>query len=325
MILLQPWRWITPRMAHDLAPYGLKAWAQIWGEEETPSMKPFDWKGLHFRNRIGIAGGVDKNAQLIPTWQKLGFGFCEIGTVTPRPQSPNPGKVLDRDWNQKLVWNKMGFPSQGSQEVFTRLAADREYFQGPVFVNIGKNRDTPMEKAVEDYVECARLFAPLADALVVNISSPNTSGLRGLQSAAIVRPLLEATIDEAAGTPVLVKLSPDIEADEFAEIVDACAEAKVEGFVLTNTTTARPNQSKFPTDGGLSGKFLAARSLASLKNLQQILANQRSEFLIVSVGGILDPKDVQERLDLGADLVQVYTALIFQGPGFVQQVRKAQA
>lgn len=305
-------------MAHDLAPIGLRLWADIWGAETTPTHRPFSWKGLQFQNRLGIAGGVDKNATLLQTWQKLGFGFCEIGTVTPMPQEPNPGTIVDRDWSREILWNKMGFPSEGMRDVCARLTCTRSLFQGPVFVNIGKNRNTSAENASADYVQCAEKFLETADAFVVNVSSPNTAGLRGLQSASTIRPLLESVIAAAKSKPVLVKLSPDMDPQDLLETLDAAGAAGVSGFVLTNTTLDRPQPNPFSKEGGVSGRFVAEKSKKTLQNAVKHLGTVRNQFLITSVGGIFSPEDMTERLELGADLVQVYSALIFQGPGLAR-------
>lgn len=309
------WRYLPPQLAHDLAPLGLRLWADVWGGSETPVRDPFTWRGIEFKNRIGVAGGVDKNARLLEAWQRLGFGFVEIGTVTPLPQKPNPGTIMLRDWPRKLLWNKMGFPSDGAREVQRKLAATRADFKGPVFVNIGKNRATPNEGAVDDYVSCVNIFQENADAFVVNVSSPNTAGLRGLQSAETLRPLLEKVISSSKKAPVLVKLSPDMELSDLRETVEASAAAGVAGFVLTNTTLDRPDPNPFPKEGGVSGEFLARKSVKTFQAVRDQLGSSRSQFLLVSVGGIFSRDELQARIDMGADLVQIYSALIFNGPG----------
>lgn len=306
-------------MAHDLAPLGLRLWATFLGAEETPSYRPFEWRGLNFQNRFGIAGGVDKEGRLLPAWQRLGFGFVEIGTVTPLPQEPNPGVILQRNWNQKILWNKMGFPSQGVEILKANLLRDRNFFRGPVFLNIGKNRQTPNEDAAKDYLSCVRSLKGLGNGFVVNISSPNTQGLRALQSKEFLRPLLESVIQEAGGAPVLVKLSPDLSREDLRTTIETGAEAKISGFVLTNTTLQRPEGSDLPQEGGVSGRFLSNASRKCLTESIQVLGNSKNQFLLVSAGGIFSAADVRERLDLGADLIEVYSSLVFRGPSLVRE------
>lgn len=276
------------------------------------------WKGLSFANRLGVSGGVDKNAETLDCWARLGFGFAEIGTITPRPQTPNPGKILDRDWDEKLLWNKMGFPNAGQYDVRARLQTLGPQ-EIPVFANVGKNRDTAPEKAHEDYAEAARVLSPFADAVVINVSSPNTQGLRSLQNKEMLGQLVHHTRVSANGKPVLVKFSPDESEEALRESLDVATTAGAEGFILTNTTLARPANSNWPETGGLSGRFLQERSKTALKVAVRHFQSANSKSLLVSAGGVLTPADVAERLDLGADLVQVYAALVFEGPSFARQ------
>lgn len=320
--LHKPWLLLPPQWAHDLSPLALKIYSAIHGQN-IPAWKSFDWKGLHFKNPMGIAGGVDKNATQLESWWSLGCGFVEVGTITPQPQLPNPGKIVDRSLNLKAMWNKMGFPSDGAEEVFYNLMAHAPDFKTPVFINIGKNRTTPNEKAVEDYLSLIETFHPLADAFVVNISSPNTKGLRELQKKenleSLLTPLLQKS-SKLSRKPVLVKLSPDMGDEGLAEAIDNCADIGVDGFVLTNTTLNRPPDCQFPSEGGLSGAPLKELSTHALKIAVERLGTKKKNFLIVSVGGISKPEDVFERLQLGADLVQIYSALVFHGPHFFLDV-----
>ncbi|MFN7730141.1 MAG: quinone-dependent dihydroorotate dehydrogenase [Bdellovibrio sp.] len=280
--------------------------------------KPFTWKGVSFSNRLGIAGGVDKNADLVTCWPKLGFGFAEIGTVTPRPQNANPGTIVDRDWDAHLLWNKMGFPNDGQWDVRARLESAGPQ-SIPLFLNVGKNRDTPAEKAHEDYAEVARTLSPYVDAIVLNVSSPNTQGLRSLQSKDSLGALVRTVALNSFGKPILVKFSPDEDETALAQSLDVAASEGANGFVLTNTTVQRPPNSGFPETGGLSGRFLQDLSKKSLKVAVRHFKNAVTQPLLVSAGGVLSPADVIERLDLGADLVQVYAALVFEGPTFARQ------
>lgn len=213
----------------------------------------------------------------------------------------------------------MGFPSHGGEETFYNIASYAPYYRTPIFVNIGKNRHTPNESAVQDYLSLVDQFRPLADAYVVNISSPNTKGLRDLQSKAALTDLMGPIIDRVSHfepTPVLVKLSPDLGEEILAETVLHCHSLGVNGFVLTNTTLSRPAGCHFPAEGGLSGAPLKHLSQRALNVAVQSLGKKRDGLLLVSAGGVLTPEDAFQRLQMGADLVQIYSALIFHGPQF---------
>lgn len=323
---MKPWLLLPPQWAHDLGPFGLKL-LTLLDSGPTPAWNSFTWNKLVFKNRLGLAGGVDKNAVSLHEWWKLGAGFVEVGTVTPEPQNANPGKIMDRDLENQALWNKMGFPNYGADEVFFNLRAYGEHKPTPVFVNIGKNRDTPNENAVGDYLFLIHRLRSQADAFVVNISSPNTKGLRDLQNKEaltdLLGPILEAahaSTDDSPSKPVLLKLSPDLSDENLEEALLVAVALGIDGFVLTNTTLSRPSGSSFPKEGGLSGAPLKTLSTETLKKSLQILKAQRQGKLIVSVGGIMSPEDVFERLQMGADLVEIYSALIFQGPRFFRDV-----
>ncbi len=314
------WKFLPVHWAHEMAPMGLAIAAEIWGEDHPKEWNPLDWKGLHFPNRIGVAGGVDKNAEQGYHWQRLGAGFVEIGTVTPEPQEANPGKILGRDWSRKDLWNKMGFPNQGAREI--RWALDRWHrdLKIPLFINLGKNRWTSDLDAAQDYQFVLQEFLPLVDGFVVNVSSPNTAGLRDLQKADALSTLCRTLVPLAQGKPVLVKLSPDLSEQALGESLRAAAGAGVSGFILTNTTLSRPENCEFPKEGGLSGQSLRSTSKMQLERTLRLLGPERKDLLIVSTGGIMSLEDVNERLNMGADLVQVYSALVFEGPRFFQKL-----
>lgn len=316
------WKYLPASVAHDLAPIGLRITAELFGKSEASVWHGLDWRGLHFPNRMGIAGGVDKDAEQCLDWQKLGAGFCEVGTITPLAQEPNPGKIMDRDWEHGNLWNKMGFPSEGMGVVAVNLERQLPKMQIPVFANIGRNRETSDSLATRDYEEVLLKMAPLVSGFVVNVSSPNTKGLRSLQTASSLGPMCERLVTLAGKKPVLVKLSPDQSATEMQESLDAAATAGVSGFVLTNTTLSRPNGSPFPAEGGLSGEDLRALSELKLKSAVQLLGTRKRDFLLISAGGISSIDDVKKRLDLGADLLEVYSALVFKGPRFFQSLKK---
>ena len=319
--MMKPWLWIPASWAHALSPWGISASAWLANSDENQELynwKPFRWSGFHFRNRLGIAGGLDKNAEHIQDWQKLGAGFIEVGTVTPQAQAPNPGKIIDRDLDNFALWNRMGFPSKGSDYVFDEVRFSEK--QTPLFINIGKNRTTSNEKAVTDYVFLAEKFRSLADVLVVNISSPNTQGLRDMAKAQYLEPMLNQVVKVARYTPVLLKISPDMMDEDLKNLVRISISCGVMGFILTNTTLERKVHSPFPPEGGVSGSPLKERSLAALAKVQDYAGADRSSLLLVNCGGVMTSQDVFDRLKHGADLVQVYSALVFHGPGFLKEV-----
>ena len=256
--------------------------------------------GLSFPSPIGIAAGFDKNGLLMPMLAALGFGFVEVGTVTLRPQPGNPRPRLFRYPEHKAVINRLGFNNDGADAVAARLKSWQRTV--PLFVNIGKNRDVPIDAAADDYGACAAKLAPYADAVVVNLSSPNTPSLRELQ-----RPEHLERILTAVG-PALVKIAPDIDDAMLAEICDVCVK-RARGMICTNTTVARP----FPASeaGGLSGAPLMEPSTSILAHVRKRVG---PTFPLVGVGGIFTAADVRAKLTAGADLVQVYTGFIYEGP-----------
>ena len=327
--MLKPWLWLPPQLAHDLSPLAVEFYSHF-SDGKTPVWEPFTWNGLHFKNRLGLAGGVDKNAAHMKAWQKLGCGFVELGTITPLPQKSNPGKIFDRSIEDEALWNKMGFPSHGADEAFYNLRnylTEQDQERVPLLVNIGKNRTTSNADAFNDYCELIKRFNGIADAFVVNISSPNTAGLRDLAKResldAFLKPIMHTRAELGVTTPVLLKLSPDLQSDDLKRILDASIQNHVDGFVLTNTTLSRETRKSFPTEGGLSGKPVSALSKLALKTAIGHLGAEKKKKLIISVGGVMTAEDVFERMNLGADLVEVYTALIFSGLNFFRKVEKA--
>lgn len=323
-MLLRPWLWLPSQLAHDLAPKVLPLAACLPGK--NVDHRPFHWKGLQFKNPIGIAGGTDKTGSSLLSWQKLGAGFLEVGTITPKVQKQNPGRVMARDTANEVLWNKMGFPSPGCMYALTYLQNIRAQIQTPLFVNIGKNRTTPNESAAQDYIYCLQNLESIADAFVVNISSPNTAGLRDLLKPenlkSFLQPILRARDGLFTKKPLLLKLSPDMTLEELHSCLDVTGTLGIDGWVLTNTTLDRTIATAFPTEGGVSGSALTEKSRQVLEHTVRHLGSQKGEKLIVSVGGISSAEEVQRRLDLGADLVQVYTALVFQGPFFIRKTLK---
>lgn len=328
--MIKPWLWLPPKLAHDLSPLAVEAYSLMQTKRTPPENSQwgsFFWRGIEFKNRLGLAGGVDKNADHILAWEKLGCGFIEVGTVTPLAQEPNPGKIFDRSIADEALWNKMGFPSAGADEVFYNLRSAKPDCKIPILVNIGKNRSTPNELAYDDYNTLIEKFHGMADAFVVNISSPNTKGLRDLANKesleAFLKPIMLQKTELNCEKPVLLKLSPDLDQDSLKTILDISIQNGVDGFVLTNTTLSRNTHKKFSNEGGVSGKPLQELSKLSLKTAIEHLGSEKTKKLVISVGGVMTAEDVFERISIGADLVEVYTALVFSGLNFFRKVERA--
>ncbi|UXA11342.1 quinone-dependent dihydroorotate dehydrogenase [Mycobacterium sp. SMC-8] len=267
--------------------------------------------GVHFPGPVGLAAGFDKDGLGLHTWGALGFGFAEIGTVTAQAQPGNPSPRLFRLPADRALLNRMGFNNHGAGELATRLA--RHAPDVPVGVNIGKTKVTPPERAAEDYAESARLLGPLASYLVVNVSSPNTPGLRDLQSVESLRPILSAVLAETS-TPVLVKIAPDLADQDIDEIADLAVDLALAGIVATNTTVSRdglatPGAAELGA-GGVSGPPVARRALEVLRRLY---ARVGDRLALVSVGGIETADDAWERITSGASLLQGYTGFVYGG------------
>lgn len=323
--LLKPWLWIPPQLAHDLSPEMIRLYSKLL-PKRTPEWGSFIWKDIHFKNRIGIAGGLDKNAQSLTAWEKLGCGFLEIGTITPKPQSANPGKIIDRSLIDQALWNKMGFPSLGFEYVLQNIILYKKSAGLPLLINIGKNRNTTNELAYLDYQLLIEKFNAVADAFVINISSPNTQGLRDLAKAKylnqFLKPLIETQNKLLKKTPLLIKLSPDLSRDELKQVLDTTVQLNIDGYVLTNTTLKRNTQKIFPIEGGISGFPVAESSKHVLQTTIEHLGSEKSKKLVISVGGVMTEQDVFERINMGADLVEVYSTLVFSGLSFFRKVAK---
>jgi len=281
--------------------------------------------GLPFPHPIGLAAGLDKNGVAIPAWYRMGFSFVEIGTVTPRPQPGNPKPRLFRLIQDEALINRMGFNNEGATAVARRLARVREAGTGGILgINIGKNKDTPNALAHEDYRAALEQVAPFADYLTINVSSPNTPGLRDLQSEAFILELLRAIepIRSRHRLPVWIKLAPDLQNGEIERIVDALATSPFRehlGLICTNTTVQRPPLSGPYRDeaGGLSGRPLAARSTEVVRIAARAA---RRRLPIIGSGGVFTAEDAYEKIRSGASLVQIYTALIYRGPAVVGEL-----
>ncbi len=309
--------------------------------------KPVHVFGLDFKNPIGLAAGYDKDGIAIRGLAALGFGHVEIGTVTPLPQTGNPQPRLFRLIEDEAIINRMGFPSRGTEFVQARLNAglsmnwverfigmsrkkphvSRHKFTAILGVNLGRNKSTSNEQAVFDYLALLQNFAPLADYLTINVSSPNTEGLRRLQERDALESLLKNLHQQRLieqnqlqrRVPLLVKLSPDLTDEELDDAVDVILRTHMDGIIATNTTLERFGlRSNYRGEsGGLSGAPLKVRSEAIL---QKVVKRVNGQIPIVSVGGIMNPADAKRRLDMGATLIQIYTGLIYRGPGLVNAI-----
>ena len=280
--------------------------------------------GLKFPNPIGLAAGLDKKGELADAWGQLGFGFAELGTFTARAQEGNLRPRVHRFPAQKALINRMGFPNEGARAAAGRLKELKESGRWPsipIGINIGKSKVTPLEEAGEDYLESLSFLRPYADYIAVNVSSPNTPGLRQLQEAGPLKKLLTALVKASKGKPVLLKLAPDLEDKPLKQAADTALSAGCAGLIATNTTLSReglPPYAKasgggaveYP-EGGLSGGPLRKKALAKLKALSQFT---KGRVPLIAVGGIFTGREARERLDAGASLVQVYTSYIYEGP-----------
>ncbi len=281
--------------------------------------------GVTFPNPVGLAAGFDKNAVAIPAWAGLGFGFAEVGTITARAQPGNPRPRIFRRPEVEGLINRLGFNNDGADVVAERLRKLRESGRWPsipVGINIGKSKVTPIEEATADYLLSFERLQNFGDYFVLNVSSPNTPGLRALQDAAALDELLgHIQRRNAAGRPVLLKIAPDLEWGALEEIIALVEEHQLAGIIATNTTidhSCLPEERR--TQGGLSGAPLRARSTEIVRFLAE-----RTKVPIVAVGGIFSPDDALEKFDAGASLIQLYTGFIYEGPGLVRRICRALA
>ena len=321
-----------------------KAVEKFYGAPELP----IELFGLKFPNPIGLAAGMDKYAAAVPIWGKLGFGFCELGGVTWHPQSGNPQPRMFRAVEDEALINRMGFNNPGAQALAEKLTEWRKlgcWPAHPVGVNLGKSKITPLEKAAEDYASSFHVLRGLADFFVVNVSSPNTPNLRQLQDKAALDEIL-AAIQEInvaasrksaadfsqsrsvgllrdAATPILVKIAPDLSFAALDEILELIKSRNISGIVATNTTVARPETSNshlqkiYSEAGGLSGRPLRQRSNEIIRH---IFKQTRGALPIIGVGGVFDADDALAKIFAGASLVQIYTGLVYEGPGIAKNI-----
>lgn len=294
---------------------------------KSPKLSQELW-GLNFENPIGLAAGFDKDAVLGEKFSHFGFGFLELGTVTPRAQVGNPQKRLFRLPKDKAIINRMGFNNSGVEVVLDRLKKMKR--EGIIIgANIGKNKDTPNERAVEDYEICFNKLFDWVDYFVVNVSSPNTPGLRSLQEKEPLTKLLKHLQDlnqlRTNPKPLLLKIAPDLTNEQLDDIVEVARTTKLSGLIATNTTISREGLETEETKvkaigvGGLSGKPLTERATEVIRYLYE---KTDGELVLIGVGGIMSPADAQARLEAGASLIQVYTGFVYEGPSFVKRILK---
>ncbi len=317
--------------AHDVSINGLRA-LQSLGLTPIlePNLKnnPINIMGLNFPNRIGLAAGLDKSGQCINGFGSMGFGFVEVGTITPKPQSGNPKPRLFRLKEHNAIINRMGFNNPGIENAIDNIIKSSKGYSGIVGVNIGKNKITPNAEALDDYMKGLRSFYNIADYIAVNVSSPNTSGLRELQSPEYARKLISPLMKERdllshqyeKIVPIAVKLDPDMQRDQIMALAELFLELKIDAVIATNTTVSRDKVQDHNLSqelGGLSGKPLHSQSNDAIHNFKNSL---NDEIPIIGVGGILSKKDAEEKIEAGAKLLQIYTGLIYKGPALIREL-----
>ena len=318
-------RWLDPEDAHRLAVQGLKLLppARPRADDQKLSVRAF---GLNFPNPIGMAAGFDKHGEVADALLRLGFGFVEVGTVTPKPQRGNPRPRLFRLERDEGVINRLGFNSDGAETVLRRLAA-RAHLGGLVGVNVGANKDSPDRTA--DYVGLIETFAPVASYFTVNVSSPNTPGLRNLQQASALDDLLARVIDarervrkNAGDSPILLKIAPDLSLAELDDVVHIARSRRVDGMIVGNTTLARPStlreQGRAREAGGLSGRPLFR---LSTRMVAETYVRAEGAFPLVGVGGIDSGGGALTKIRAGASLIQLYSSLVYKGLGLVEEIK----
>ena len=318
-------RWFDPEDAHRLAVQGLKLLppARPRPDDDKLAVRAF---GLNFPNPVGMAAGFDKNAEVSDALLRLGFGFVEVGTVTPKPQAGNPRPRIFRLERDEAIINRLGFNNDGAEAVLRRLAG-RAHQGGIVGVNVGANKDSADRTA--DYVKLIETFAPVASYFTVNVSSPNTPGLRNLQQADALDDLLARVIDarervrqNAGDSPVLLKIAPDLSLAELDDVVHIARSRRVDGMIVTNTTLSRPStlreQARAKESGGLSGRPLFR---LSTRMVAETYVRAEGAFPLIGVGGIDSGGAALTKIRAGASLIQLYSALIYKGLGLVENIK----
>jgi len=273
--------------------------------------------GITFANPVGLAAGADKNGECIDGFGALGFGFMELGGVTPRPQPGNPKPRLFRLREDEAIINRMGFNNAGAQALAAKL--DRTPLKAPLGISLGKSKITPVEDAVQDYLNSLNALKDHGDYYAINVSSPNTPGLRSLQDKGALTELVQ-TLTRATDKPMLVKIAPDLTEDAIAEVIQVCVDNGIKGLIATNTTLSREGLTSAHQSetGGLSGRPLTQRANDVVRFI-----TKNSDLPVIGVGGIATADDAKRMIDAGASLVQIYTGFIYEGPGLVSRINRA--
>lgn len=320
---------LDPESAHDLVMKNLQRFTGTpfeWFYRQQLPARPVEVMGLHFKNPVGLAAGLDKNAECIDAFAAMGFGFVEVGTVTPKPQAGNDKPRLFRLVEAEGIINRMGFNNQGVDQLVENVI--KSNYRGILGINIGKNKDTPLEQGKDDYLICMEKVYPHASYIAANISSPNTPGLRSLQYGDALDDLLaglkakqaELHLQQDKYVPLALKIAPDMSEAELVQVADALMRHKIDGVIATNTTLDRDmvaGMAHCHEAGGLSGRPVQQKSTDVIRRLRQELQGQ---IPIIGVGGIDSAMAAREKLQAGADLLQVYSGFIYHGPKLVKNI-----
>jgi len=326
---------LEPELSHHLSLGSMRTLRNLGlsglYREKVSAQEPSQHMGLTFPNKVGLAAGLDKNADYIDALGDIGFGFVEVGTITPRPQPGNPKPRLFRLPEHEAIINRMGFNNKGVDHLVRQV--DARKYSGVLGINIGKNLDTAVEEAEKDYLTCLEKVYAYADYITVNLSSPNTPGLRKLQMGEALSSLVNVLAEKKSqlssihgkNVPLLIKIAPDMEAEELLSVAETAISCELDGLIATNTTVDRDRVSGLHADeaGGLSGKPVKDKSTLALQHLSDAV---QGKLCLVGVGGIFSAKDAQEKFAAGADLIQIYSGFIYRGPELVKElVEQAQS
>ena len=311
---------LPPEQSQNISHFFLKLFSGLYKSKQTR----FSVKGLKIKNRLGLAAGLDKNARLINEFDNIGFGFVEVGTITPKPQYGNPKPRIKRLISNESLLNSLGFPNEGVATIKPRLQKVRDDIC--LGVNIGPNKDTVSQEIVNDYLFCYREVFKYADFVTMNISSPNTPNLRSLHNIENFKSVIDAILNERSKhqkqPKIFIKLSPDEESKTYKDLIETINDSAIDGVVISNTSDNQNLKESLKVGhlpGGISGKSLKNSANKILKEIKTIINQEK---IIVAVGGIFDVDSYNEKFELGADLVQMYTGLIYEGPNLVKRIVK---
>ena len=311
---------LPPEQSQNISHFFLKLFSGLYKSKQTR----FSVKGLKIKNRLGLAAGLDKNARLINEFDNIGFGFVEVGTITPKPQYGNPKPRIKRLISNESLLNSLGFPNEGVATIKPRLQKVRDDIC--LGVNIGPNKDTVPQEIVNDYLFCYREVFKYADFVTMNISSPNTPNLRSLHNIENFKSVIDAILNERSKhqkqPKIFIKISPDEESKTYKDLIETINDSAIDGVVISNTSDNQNLKESLKVGhlpGGISGKSLKNSANKILKEIKTIINQEK---IIVAVGGIFDVDSYNEKFELGADLVQMYTGLIYEGPNLVKRIVK---